>query len=358
MAGRTRRLTADLFCAVVDNYGDIGVCWRLARQLANEYDFAVRLWVDDPASLARIAHCVDLPGIEVHLWVSPFPETEPADVVIEAFACELPPGYIAAMARRQHNPVWINLEYLSAESWVEGCHLGQSRHPILPLEKYFFFPGFTSRTGGLLLESDLGKNFDNDAFWRFFGLPPPQTDELRISLFGYDNQGLEALLAQWADGPQLVTCLVPQGALAVRASACVGAGRGNLRLHVFPFLSQDDYDKLLWACDCNFVRGEDSFVRAQWAARPFVWHIYPQQEGAHWPKLEAFLDAYCAGFPAESEIALRSFWRAWNKGEVVDWDAFWRQHAMLERHAVSWKVHLNNQNDLASNLVTFCKSKV
>ncbi|MBY0444112.1 MAG: elongation factor P maturation arginine rhamnosyltransferase EarP, partial [Burkholderiales bacterium] len=36
----------DIFCRVIDNYGDIGVCWRLARQLSFEHGFAVRLMVD------------------------------------------------------------------------------------------------------------------------------------------------------------------------------------------------------------------------------------------------------------------------------------------------------------------------
>lgn len=348
----------DIFCAVVDNYGDVGVCWRLARQLASEHGAHVRLWVDDPVSLSRIATATNFPGIEVHPWKTPFPDTVPAEVVIEAFACELPHAYIAAMAGKDRKPVWINLEYLSAENWVEGCHLGVSRHAVLPLEKVFFFPGFRPRTGGLLRETGLGSDFDAAAFWQSFGLPPAQAGELRISLFGYDNPALESQLEQWAAGAQPVTCLVPQGALAVRTSACMGAGRDNLRLHMFPFLPQEDYDRLLWACDCNFVRGEDSFIRAQWAARPFVWQIYPQQDGAHWPKLEAFLDFYCAGLPVGEAEPVRRFWHAWNGSGVPDWDAFWHQRALLERHNAEWKAGLEKQNDLASNLVTFCKSRV
>ena len=351
-------LRFDIFCAVVDNYGDIGVCWRLARQLAAEHDIHVRLWVDEPVSLARIAPSIDLPGIEVHPWGDPFPETELADVVIEAFACELPAGYIAAMALRERKPVWINLEYLSAEGWVEGCHLRQSPHPTLPLVKHFFFPGFTPSTGGLLREQGLEQGFDGAAFWQAFGLPQPQQHELRVSLFGYDNPALESLLNQWSAGPQPVTCLVPQGALAMRAVASVGEGKNNLRLHVFPFLPQPEYDRLLWACDCNFVRGEDSFVRAQWAARPFVWHIYPQQQGAHLPKLAAFLDLYCAGLAGEEAAALRRFWLAWNAGEVPDWQDFWCCAPVLRRHAAQWKAGLVEQKNLAENLVTFCKNRV
>ncbi|MFA5916282.1 MAG: elongation factor P maturation arginine rhamnosyltransferase EarP, partial [Burkholderiales bacterium] len=87
----------DIFCTVVDNYGDIGVCWRLARQLAAEHGQRVRLWVDDLASLARISPGV-VPGlgvqhsrgVEIRWWREPFPAVEPADVVVEAFACNPP----------------------------------------------------------------------------------------------------------------------------------------------------------------------------------------------------------------------------------------------------------------------------
>jgi uncharacterized repeat protein (TIGR03837 family) len=358
MAGGTRRLNWDIFCAVVDNYGDIGVCWRLARQLAAEHGIQVRLWVDDLASLQRIAPTMEAMGVEVKAWNKIFPAVEPADVVIEAFACELPPSYIAAMATRAVQPVWINLEYLSAEHWVEGCHLGQSRHSMLPLTKYFFFPGFTPETGGLIREAGLGQGFNANDIWSKLGLLPPQMDELRISMFGYDNPALQSLLSAWVDGAHPVTCLLPQGALTERAKLLFGSGRGNLKLHEFPFLPQDEYDRLLWACDCNFVRGEDSFVRAQWAGKPFIWHIYPQHDDAHWPKLNAFLDRYCADMSSPVAMEILKFWHAWNRGAAVDWAAFWQHRAVIEAHAKQWKAMLTGQKDLAPNLVSFCKSRV
>lgn len=358
MADGAPSLTVDIFCTVVDNYGDVGVCWRLARQLAAEHAIQVRLWVDDLTSLQHIAPAMRFAEVEVRRWEKNFPIVEPADVVIEAFACELPASYIAAMVARKVKPVWINLEYLSAEDWVAGCHLGQSHHPTLPLIKHFFFPGFTPDTGGLIREKELGQDFDSTSFWQGFGLPQPQANELRISLFGYDNQSLENLLQCWAEGLQPVTCLVPQGALAEHAGRLFGTSRGNLRIHPFQFLTQDDYDRLLWACDCNFVRGEDSFVRAQWAARPFVWHIYPQQEDAHWPKLNAFLDLYCAGLPSAVESDLRNFWHAWNRGTPVNWADFWQHRVAVQRHANTWKTTISGREDLASSLVSFCKNKL
>jgi uncharacterized repeat protein (TIGR03837 family) len=79
-----------------------------------------------------------------------------------------------------------------------------------------------------------------------------------------------------------------------------------------PFLPQDRYDVLLWACDLNFVRGEDSFVRAQWAGRPFVWQIYAQQDDAHRTKLLAFLDRLLAGADEVLAASLRALWLGWN----------------------------------------------
>jgi uncharacterized repeat protein (TIGR03837 family) len=153
--------TCDIFCRVIDNFGDIGVCWRLARQLANEYPFSVRLWVDKISALRSIVpqcELVDgqvLAGVTVRIWQDQVQTNDSADIVIEAFACHLPDSYIALMKNRTVAPQWLNLEYLSAETWVDEHHQLVSVHPSTGLKKTFFFPGFTDSTGGLLRESDL-----------------------------------------------------------------------------------------------------------------------------------------------------------------------------------------------------------
>ena len=145
----------DIFCRVIDNHGDIGVCWRLARQLASEQGKAVRLWVDDLGSLKPMSPVVDVQsdrqiceGVEIRRWTKNIAFDLPGEVVIEAFACELPINYLQAMAEMVPKPCWINLEYLTAESWVDGYHGLASPHPFLPLVKYFYFPGFTVASGG------------------------------------------------------------------------------------------------------------------------------------------------------------------------------------------------------------------
>lgn len=371
-----------LFCRVVDNFGDIGVCWRLARQLRREHGIAVILWVDDLGSFGKICAEVDsrldeqeVQGIMVRHWqaeIGTIQSTEVADLVIEAFACELPAAYVAAMAVRDPKPVWINLEYLSAEPWVESCHALASRHPTLPLTKHFFFPGFTSKTGGLPVEADLAARrdaFQNDeaarqAFWSALGVVVP--DGVRkLSLFCYPSAPVEALFEEMWQGDDAGICLVPEGVASDAVAGFLGqvptagarATHGSLTVQVLPFVDQPEYDKLLWACDLNFVRGEDSFVRAQWAGRPLVWHIYPQEDDAHQTKLEAFLDRYRAGLPPQAARALDGLWQAWNgaAGMDIHWRSFTAALPVLAAHARTWAQQLSKTGDLASNLMQFVR---
>ena len=376
--------TWDIFCTVVDNYGDIGVSWRLARQLVAEHGQQVRLWVDDLVSFRRI--CPDIAigqesqhshGVHVRWWREPFPEVSPADVVIEAFACSPPASYIAAMAARKPKPAWINLEFLSAEDWVQGCHALPSPHPSLPLVKYFFFPGFVAGTGGLLAERGLAlaraqfqrSEAEQARFWETLGCGAPRAGELRVSLFCYPHEGIGALFRTWAASGIPVRCFAPEGTATQALAAFFGAEniapgatlrKAGVEVRIFSFLDQDKYDRLLWACDLNLVRGEDSFVRGQWAARPLIWHIYPQQAEAHWPKLEAFLELYCQGLRAETAAAIKRFWRAWNQGDGLEieaaWPSLWASRAELQAHAVCWARRQAGTSDLANNLVQFCRN--
>lgn len=374
----------DIFCTVIDNFGDIGVCWRLARQLAHEHHQTVRLWVDDLASFAHIAPAVNsgihqqvVQGVEICQWQRVFAEVEPAEVVIEAFACELPDVYVTAMSQKMRHPVWINLEYLSAESWVTRCHGLPSPHPRIPLTKTFFFPGFVQGTGGLLREKDLiaqRDNFDTEAehaFLRRKGLPERKSGEIRISLFCYDSAPVKELIKVWAESSTPVVLIVLQRTVAEsiatmllnKASSQTGQliQHGQLTVQIIPFMEQTDYDRLLWSCDFNFVRGEDSFVRAQWVVNPFVWNIYPQTEGAHWKKLDAFLDLYTRNMPPEMATAVREMWDCWNGRCALDsaiWVNFLHFYELLRQHNKNWISQLLEQDDLASSLVQFAGNRL
>lgn len=362
----------DIFCRVVDNLGDIGVCWRLARQLAAEYPVRVRLWVDAPEVLSPLLPAFDpaqesqdIEGVRIARWQSPLLFDQAADVVIEAFACDPPSEYLAAMAGRPRPPCWVNLEYLSAEPWVAGCHGAASPHSRLPLVKFFFFPGFVPGTGGLLRERGLLTRRDAflaqegpQRFLSELGLQPVP-DALKVSLFCYDTAPLADLLAAWQAHPAPLLCLVPPGKpLAAVQRLLGGSGPwqlGKARIEPISFLPQARFDELLWSCDLNFVRGEDSFVRAQWAAHPLVWNIYPQEEGAHGEKLEAFLSLY------EAPAPMAGFWRAWNGlgGNLqASWPEFHAALPALRVKAENWENRLADGNDLLTALVKFCGSRV
>jgi uncharacterized repeat protein (TIGR03837 family) len=379
-------ISCDIFCAVIDNFGDIGVCWRLARQLADEHRWQVRVFVDDLHSFQKLCPSLALErarqtvdGIVVEHWREPShagDTVEVADVVIEAFACELPPIYIAAMAQRERAPAWLNLEYLSAEDWVADFHLRPSPHPRYPLTKTFFFPGLGPGTGGVLKERNLDASraaFETspsarEAWWlATTGRPPPLDGTTVISLFAYENLAVESLLEQWRDSATSVVLLVPEGRISGALARFFGlpsfaagshASRGSLSAHALAFTDQAGYDALLWASDINFVRGEDSFVRAQWAAKPFVWHIYPQADDAHLPKLDAALAHYARTLPDDTREALARFWHAWNGAGRPDWAEFQRHRPALTLRAAEWAGELAEVGDLAGNLALFAKTQL
>jgi uncharacterized repeat protein (TIGR03837 family) len=353
---KTHRLW-DIFCTVIDNHGDLGVCWRLTRQLLAQ-GHSVRLWVDDASALSWMApeeHA--LPNLEVLPWTAAsqsevLSTLQSADVWIEAFGCTLPEAFVAhGVSTRQHQPAWINLEYLSAEDWVPRMHKMPSpvmSGPAKGWTKTFFYPGFTEDTGGLLRETDLldrQQHFDRDA-WRQKHAPSLAPEGLLISLFCYEPAALPQLLAQLVGTPHHL--LVTPG----RPLAAVQQALAHMPVHpswsALPYTDQNSFDEMLWACDLNFVRGEDSLVRALWAGQPFVWHIYPQDDNAHHAKLEAFLDWM------QAPESLREAHRVWNGMEdgalpllTAETLHFWSPNIHAKRQ------QLSNQTDLLAQLIHF-----
>jgi uncharacterized repeat protein (TIGR03837 family) len=348
----------DLFCRVIDNHGDIGVCWRLAADLAARGQ-SVRLWLDDASALAWMAP-QGAAGIQVRAWDESLHHPNPADVVVEAFGCDPAAAFLRAMAARERPPVWIDLEYLSAEGYVERSHglpSPQSIGPAAGLTRWFFYPGFSAATGGLIRELDLQERqhrFDAPAWLHARGIVPLAGERI-VSLFCYENAALPALLDQLGEAPTLL--LATAGLARQQVEAALGStmARGQLRALSLPYLTQRDYDHLLWSCDLNFVRGEDSFVRAQWAGRPFVWQIYPQHDGVHAAKLEAFLTRFLGGAEPSLASACASLWRRWNglgsgRLELPDPLAW-------NRHVQAWREQLYTLPDLCAQLIRLAGEK-
>lgn len=360
----------DIFCTVIDNYGDAGVCWRLARQLALEHQQSVRLLIDHlPTLEALLAQPISsntlVEGVLITYWDDQVHYTG-AQVVIEAFACELPTSYLVSLKQTTAKPLWINLEYLTAEDWVEGCHNLVSRHPQLGLEKVFFFPGFTSKTGGLLREQRLLSQRDQARSSSSLSALFPQVDsgayDLTLSLFAYPSAPIAALLKSLANAKQSVLCLVPACRIVPQIEQLLGQGTlipferyqyGALTVQVLPFMSQAVYDQVLWHCDLNFVRGEDSWVRAQWAARPLIWQAYPQSDDAHVDKLAAFMQRYGAHADPQWWEAIERLGWAWNKSQPDQlMDTTWLNYLpQWQQHAQYWCEQLSQHTDLATQLM-------
>ncbi len=371
----------DVFCNVVDNYGDAGVAWRLARILAAEHALDVTLWLDSLAPLAQLAPAIavgratqSVHGVTVRRIADPLPSFLAADVVVEAFVAGLPARYVEAMAARSPASRWFRLEYLALETEAEALHGLPSPHPQLPLARTFWFPGFSPRAGGLLRERGLFAA--RDAFvadaraqrelWQALGVTPPAAGERRVSMFCYPYAPLEPLLEAWTKGRASVTCVVADGVATAAIERFAGGAApkphgpplvvGRLALAAIPFVEQDVYDRILWSCDVNFVRGEDSFVRAQWAAKPFVWHAYAQAEHAHGTKIGAFLDRYASELTAPAATAARALFSAWNAlpgapAIAAAWRSYETELAALRAHAPRWSSTLSELPELAAALV-------
>lgn len=313
-----------LFCTVIDNFGDIGVSWRLANELRHRLDAQVYLWLDDFQALKTLVPEAnsapsEYQGIHLRSWqegINADLSNAPAPhVVIETFACKLPENVIERI--QKHRPHWLNWEYLSAEDWAVHTH----QMPSLQsngLAKYFWQMGFSSQTGGLLRESNLvtqqlAFNREKQIAWRQqFNLPSFQENRLEWLLFGYQSdvwqkwlqtlQNMNVSITLWLAGGQIVQSLKKTGFLPQTFDEKNHSSyfSGSLQLISLPFLKQTEFDRLLSTVDYLVIRGEDSFVRAQFSGKPFLWHIYPQDEMAHLDKLDAFWQQF---WQTNNEIA-------------------------------------------------------
>jgi uncharacterized repeat protein (TIGR03837 family) len=371
----------DIFCQIVDNYGDAGVCWRLARALSRLSsssvnnvecdDSRIRLFCDDLNVLNVIAHGDAVGhgaslGIEVLPWSaaeSPAVLASVGDVVVEAFACHLPKPYIEAMVQKTSQktspkpPIWINLEYLTAEAWADDMHLMPSPQNN-GLNKYFYFPGFTPKTGGVLLGDwdEVTSNSLNIPQSLSSAFESCRPKSKKISVFHYKQAPLDNWLdsvnqAALAHGEMVDVFLCADQNVSAATQTSFSLADSAVKLIQLPFIPQEDYDYLLSVCDINLVRGEDSFVRAQWASKPFIWDIYPQSDLAHEVKLNAFLERYFEGVSAEFRAIGIS---AMKWGPASDW---WPHLSTWTSHSEAWRQKLMGLGHLEGKILDFVKSQ-
>lgn len=400
-------MKVDIFCRVIDHFGDAGVCWRLAKELSGAPYYAeVRLWIDNLSTLQKItaqtnqkrAFCLSSPALpgQQKLTVHPWPikdnalahhgYPEPHPIIIEAFAGGIPPA-IHAQLTADH--LWIVLDHLSAEGWVEDFHGLPGHADGTQAQKYYFYPGFTEHTGGLLRSPDLLSQVQRWQSqprllqWQKLAAPlqlsPAHIQQLATDrvffIFQYPHAPVTALLQelyqQKDSSPTTLLFAADQDYHYQNAQQFMQAKRplhikantvdsSTIRLLQLPFIKQQYFDQLLWSTDLNFVRGEDSWVRALWAQRPFVWQPYPQTGRTHLIKLRAWLQRL--GLPH----AVQKLIEQWNQGNqhqnsIRNLDLTALDSARLQRwqQNIRNEVHkLSMQDSLSARLRQFCIQKL
>ncbi|BAJ02002.1 conserved hypothetical protein [Shewanella violacea DSS12] len=288
----------------------------------------------------------------------------------------MPVSVLEQLADIHKPPRWLNLEYLSAEDWIESCH-GLPSLQSNGISKHFYFPGFTPNSGGLLCEQGLFQDRDqwqrdpaNRArLLKDLNIEGVSSEDTLVSIFSYESAALLGLCQSWRQGKSRVHALIPMGRSlnSIRSlfpddlSLVPGDSLtlDSLSIHILPMTDQRAYDRLLWSCDFNIVRGEDSFIRAQWAAKPFIWHIYGQEDDAHLDKLSAFTSLYIDSLDSDTGQVWSKLNLAFNQedGEttVQMWKKLQQGHTLMDKHAVKWPMLALNYADLATRLVQFVK---
>ncbi len=404
----------DILCKVVDNFGDIGVVYRLARALCDlEPALKLRLIVDDLGSFRSLCPAIDarVPVQEALGWTVVRWDTDaggdhraalaacgdpPPRLVIESFACGRPDWFEELLfdPGRPGKRFIVNLEYLCAEPWADDFHRMDSltRSPLVA--KRIFMPGFTSRTGGLILDrvfvearerwsaasseasdeaSDESAAQDCSAARRAFaaasGLRLAAGDENRFwcTVFSYerDYSRIVADLAAWNRAKPLLALAAAGKSQACFLDAWEAEGR-PFPVLALPFLAQETWDEVLLASDFAIVRGEESWARASLSGRPFLWQAYPQSSRHHLVKVRAFLDRLRPFLDEEDFKRVEALHLAFNDRQTDGPDTCGTENlfpllsgwAGLEAGYQAFSDSLIANGDLARHLLTFLREIV
>lgn len=338
------KCTADevwVFVRVIDNWGDVGVGWRLCMQLACSFPWRVRLWIDDVAALGKLVLAAELAAVQDAVMVEKWSDDDSVSLrlaqladpvmVIETFGCDLPSPVLRRM--QQCQPLWLNWEYLTAEDWAVDLQAMPSLQGN-GLAKYFWFMGIDQQSGGLLREANylsrrnefLQQPCVQQAFKQQYGLPLEHVGQLWL-IFAYTSErwaewlsmwrGADEPITLWLAGHEVADSLRAAGVIAADALQQVGDTfeLEQVTMVRIPFVPQSAFDNLLWLADGAIVRGEDSFVRALWAGLPFLWHIYQQEEAVHLQKLDAYWHKASINWPASVREAVLALSADLNGGE-------------------------------------------
>lgn len=353
--------SADLtiLCKVVDNFGDIGFVYRLAKNLVQlNPQREIRIAVDNLAAFNKIESSVDPDLAEQVLEVACAdslqaqegadkagnegkPKTagrlkifdatnaavcarewtkKPARVILECFQCGRPDWLEALLFDGVTRALIINIDYLTAEDYAEEFHRLKSgtRSPLV--RKVNFMPGFTAKTGGLILDA-AAESARKAMTLRAANESKPKSAPATENGFITKTAGPQILMFSYPKDFAPIIRAILRWNKAAQVNLAQGAGKesflsaknaGDLKINQMPFLSQEEWDKNLYAQDILFVRGEDSLSRACLSGKPFVWQAYLQDDNYQLVKVRALLARMRPHFDLKDFAALENFWLLYN----------------------------------------------
>ena len=339
----------DIFCQVIDNYGDVGVAYRLAREFKRVYpNKKLRFVINQIEELNLIRKSED---IEIILYKDISKIENSADLIIESFGCEIPKEYMDKALK--NSKLIINLEYFSAEKWVDDFHLQES---FLGgnLKKYFFIPGLSEKSGGILLDNEFLERkkkveANKEYYLEKFGIK--EKYDLIGSVFSY-KKNFDSLIEELKKLNKKVILLILSEKTQKNFIKYFDNGNNydKIKFVKLPFFTYDKYEELLALCDFNLVRGEDSFVRALLLGKPFLWHIYPQDENTHIKKLESFLEKYCS-----NNKELKQTFINYNINKD-DFSYFFKNFKEIEKYNKNYASYLIKNCNLMEKLINFIEN--
>ncbi len=360
-----------VLCKVVDNFGDIGVCWRMCRRLKLiNPDINLSLIVDDLEAFKRICSQIKVDekaqvfqGITIYNWkeyeycFSEFIKNdgEKMDVILECFQCGRPDWMEEILFEKKLNRTVnvIMIDYLTAEDYAEDFHKLNSLTRSAKVQKVFFMPGFTGKTGGLIIDEQ----------WKNLS---PYDENGPVLIFTYEKNwdglagAINELFFESENNENSPEILLAQGRgldsikLALQKYDSVS---GNLT--VLDYLNQEEWDEMMKKCSILIIRGEESMSRACLSGIPFIWHAYPQSDEYQMVKVNALLERLRPYFEEKNFNFIKEAWHCINDPDIEQdkqksaYKSFIENRLIFASGFRNFALDLRKNGDLCDNLMTF-----